>query len=333
MKTLIIAEAGVNHNGDAALARVLVAAAAGAGADIVKFQTFNADRLVTQAAAKADYQRGTTPSDETQHAMLRKLELSTAMHEELLEQCRKHGIEFFSTAFDTDSLSYLLELGMRRLKIPSGEITNLPLLRRIGASGLPVILSTGMSTLGEIEAAIDVLEKAGTDRRDLTVLHCNTEYPVPMAEVNLLAMHSIREAFGVKVGFSDHTEGIEIAIAAVAMGATLIEKHFTMDRGLPGPDHRASVDPGQFAQMVRAIRNVEVAMGDGIKRPSPSEIHNRPIARKSLVAARPIAAGELFSAENLAVKRPGTGVSPMRLDELTGKAARRAFDTDELIDP
>ena len=333
MKTLIIAEAGVNHNGDAALARVLVAAAAGAGADIVKFQTFNADRLVTKAAAKADYQRGATPADETQHAMLRKLELSTAMHEELLEQCRKHGIEFFSTAFDTDSLSYLLELGMRRLKIPSGEITNLPLLRRIGASGLPVILSTGMSTLGEIEAAIDVLEKAGTDRNDLTVLHCNTEYPVPMAEVNLLAMHSIREAFGVKVGFSDHTEGIEIAIAAVAMGATLIEKHFTMDRGLPGPDHRASVDPGQFAQMVRAIRNVEVAMGDGIKRPSPSEIHNRPIARKSLVAARPIAAGELFSAENLAVKRPGTGVSPMRLDELTGKAARRAFDTDELIDP
>ena len=333
MKTLIIAEAGVNHNGDAALARALVAAAAGAGADIVKFQTFNADRLVTKGATKADYQRGATPADETQHAMLRKLELSTAMHEELLEQCRKHGIEFFSTAFDTDSLSYLLELGMRRLKIPSGEITNLPLLRRIGASGLPVILSTGMSTLGEIEAAIDVLEKAGTDRRDLTVLHCNTEYPVPMAEVNLLAMHSIREAFGVKVGFSDHTEGIEIAIAAVAMGATLIEKHFTMDRGLPGPDHRASVDPGQFAQMVRAIRNVEVAMGDGIKRPSPSEIHNRPIARKSLVAARPIAAGELFSAENLAVKRPGTGVSPMRLDELTGKVAHRAFDTDELIDP
>ena len=254
------------------------------------------------------------------------------MHEELLEQCRKHGIEFFSTAFDTDSLSYLLELGMRRLKIPSGEITNLPLLRRIGASGLPVILSTGMSTLGEIEAAIDVLEKAGTDRNDLTVLHCNTEYPVPMAEVNLLAMHSIREAFGVKVGFSDHTEGIEIAIAAVAMGATLIEKHFTMDRGLPGPDHRASVDPGQFAQMVRAIRNVEVAMGDGIKRPSPSEIRNRPIARKSLVAARPIAAGELFSTENLAVKRPGTGVSPIDFWDLIGRRALRDFETDELIE-
>ena len=332
MKTLIIAEAGVNHNGDAAMARALVAAAAGAGADIVKFQTFKADRLVTAIAAKAAYQKETTSADETQHAMLRQLELSDALHEDLLSQCQKHAIEFFSTAFDTESLSYLLGLGMRRLKIPSGEITNLPFLRRIGACGLPVILSTGMSTLGEIEAAIDALEKSGANREDLTVLHCNTEYPVPMVEVNLRAMCTIREAFGVRVGFSDHTEGIEIAIAAVAMGATLIEKHFTLDRGLPGPDHRASIEPDQLTLMIRAIRNVELAMGDGIKRPSVSELRNRPIARKSLVAARPIAAGELFSTDNLAVKRPGTGVSPMRLDELTGKAARRAFDTDELID-
>lgn len=332
MKTLIIAEAGVNYNGDSDLARRLVDIAAQAGADAVKFQTFRADRLVTAAAAKAAYQQITTGSDESQYDMIRKLELSDSLHRELHERCRDKKIEFLSTAFDTESLAFLLGLGLQRVKVPSGEITNLPYLQAVGASGLPIILSTGMATLGEIEAAIDVLEKAGTARSDLTVLHCNTEYPVPMAEVNLRAMCSIRDAFGVKVGFSDHTEGTEIAIAAVALGAVVIEKHFTLDRSLPGPDHRASIEPDQLATMVRAIRNVELALGNGVKRPSASEMRNRPVVRKSIVAARPIAAGEPFSLQNLAFKRPGTGISPMRMDDVIGRPAPRAFDVDELIE-
>ncbi len=330
--TLIIAEAGVNHNGDPDLAKRLIDAAAHAGTDLVKFQTFSADRLVTASAAKADYQTRTTDAAESQHAMIRRLELSRPVHETLIAHCRERGIGFFSTAFDIQSLELLAELGLERVKIPSGEITNLPYLRHVGGFGKPLILSTGMATLGEIEAAIAVLETAGAPRERITVLHCNTEYPTPMQDVNLRAMLAIRDAFGVAVGYSDHTAGIEVPIAAVALGATVIEKHLTLDRNLPGPDHKASLEPGEFAAMVRAIRNIELALGDGIKRPSPSEAKNKPIARKSIVAAIPIRAGETFTVDNLAVKRPGTGLSPMRWDELVGLRATRNFDKDELIE-
>lgn len=332
MRVLIIAEAGVNHNGDIELARRLVDVAADAGADLVKFQTFNADRLVTTRAGKAEYQARTSDADELQHAMIRRLELSREMHEELLAHCATRRIGFFSTPFDEQSVDLLLELGIDRFKVPSGEITNLPFLRHVGRYGKPVILSTGMATLGEIEAALGVLEEAGTPRSRIAVLHCNTEYPTPMADVNLRAMRSIHEAFGVPVGYSDHTQGIEVAIAAVAQGAVIIEKHFTLDRTLPGPDHAASLEPDELRAMVRAIRNVELALGDGIKRPSASEAKNKPIARKSLVAARAIRAGEPYTAENLAVKRPGTGVSPMRWDEVLGRPAPRDFAPDELIE-
>lgn len=331
-RVLVIAEAGVNHNGDPALARRLVEEAARAGADLVKFQTFSADRLVTQSARKADYQRQTTDATESQHAMIRRLELSEAAHRMLAGHCRQHGIGFFSSGFDEASIDFLAELGLECFKIPSGEITNLPYLRHIGRLGKPVILSSGMSRLDEIEAALRVLEAAGTRRGLITVLHCNTEYPTPMEDVNLRAMQTIKEAFGVAVGYSDHTEGTEVAVAAVALGATVIEKHFTLDRNLPGPDHRASLEPDEFKAMVRAIRNIELALGDGTKRPSPSESKNLPIARKSVVAARRIRAGERFAAENLAVKRPGTGVSPMRWDEVIGQIARRDFEPDELIE-
>lgn len=328
---LIIAEAGVNHNGDLVLAKHLVDVAAEAGADLVKFQTFSAERLATQSAPKANYQTRTTEQAQSQLAMLRQLELSAAMHKTLIAHCQARGIGFFSTGFDIPSLDYLASLGAERFKIPSGEITNLPYLRHVGAFGKTVILSTGMATLGEIEAALDALEAAGTTRRRITVLHCNTEYPTPMCDVNLLAMCTLREAFGVAVGYSDHTPGIEVPIAAVALGATVIEKHLTLDRDLPGPDHKASLEPEEFAAMVRAIRNIEQALGDGIKRPSPSETKNRPIARKSLVAARPIQAGEMFTPGNVTAKRPGTGISPMRWDEVMGKVARQDFAPDQLI--
>ena len=331
--TTIIAEAGVNHNGDFELAKQLIDAAAEAGADLVKFQTFSAERLVIQSAPKAEYQTRTTEKDESQFAMLRQLELSDEMHEALMAHCRERDIGFFSTGFDIPSLDYLASLGAERFKVPSGEITNLPYLRHIGGFGTPVILSTGMATLGEIEDALAVLEAAGTPRSRITVLHCNTEYPTPMVDVNLRAMNRIRDAFGVAVGYSDHTPGIEVPIAAVALGATVIEKHLTLDRTLPGPDHEASLEPGEFTAMVRAIRNIEQALGDGIKRPSPSEVGNRPIARKSLVAAGPIRAGEVFTPENVTAKRPGTGISPMRWDEVMGRAATRDFAADELIEP
>jgi N,N'-diacetyllegionaminate synthase len=333
MSTLIIAEAGVNHNGDLDLARRLVDVAAEAGADLVKFQTFSAERLATAQAAKADYQRQNTAAAESQHAMLRRLELDAAAHEMLIEHCRSRGIGFFSTGFDVESVDLLARLGQRRFKIPSGEITNLPLLRHIGAFGVPLILSTGMATLEEVAAALKALEQAGTPRSLVTVLHCTTEYPAPMSDVNLRAMLAMRDAFGVSIGYSDHTNGIEVAIAAVALGATIIEKHFTTDRNLPGPDHKASLEPGELRAMVAAIRNIEVALGDGVKKPSPSEVKNRPIARKSLVAAVPIRAGEVLSAANLAVKRPGTGLSPMLWDEVLGRTARRDYAADELIDP
>ena len=330
---LIIAEAGVNHNGSIETAGQLIETAAEAGADLVKFQTFSADRLVTGSASKADYQLETTSTSESQHEMIRKLELSREMHEELIAHCKKCGVGFFSTGFDPQSVDLLAELGLDRFKIPSGEITNLPYLRHIGQYGKPVILSTGMARLGEIEAALEVLEASGTPRERVTVLHCNTEYPTPMADVNLKAMLAIRDAFGVQVGYSDHTLGIEVPIAAVAMGATVIEKHFTLDRNLPGPDHRASLEPDELKAMVQAIRNIELALsGDGHKRPSPSESKNLEIIRKSLVALVPIKAGEPFTEANLGVKRPGSGISPMRWDEFIGRPANRDYQTDELIE-
>lgn len=332
MRTLIIAEAGVNHNGDLELARRLIDVAADAGADRVKFQTFQADRLATRDARKADYQNRATDAAESQQAMLRNLELTREMHEVLIAHCRACGIGFFSTGFDPESIDLLVTLGLDQFKIPSGEITNLPYLRHVGHYGYPVILSTGMATLGEIEAALEVLEQAGTPRNHITILHCNTEYPTPMADVNLRAMVAIREAFGVAVGYSDHTLGIEVPIAAVALGATVIEKHFTLDRTLPGPDHKASLEPDELKATVSAIRNIEQALGDGIKRPSPSEAKNKAVARKSIVAARAIHVGEAFTAENLTVKRPGTGISPMRWDEVLGRVARRDFVLDELIE-
>lgn len=330
-RTLIIAEAGVNHNGDEELARQLVDVAAQAGADVVKFQTFSADRLVTATAAKADYQRRSTSAAESQHAMLKRLELSREMHVELMERSRARGIEFLSTAFDLDSLGMLHDLGIRLFKVPSGELTNLPYLRQIGRYGGRVILSTGMASLGEIEAAIGILEQAGTPRAQVTVLHCTTEYPTAMPDVNLRAMVSLREAFQVAVGYSDHTPGIEVAIGAVALGATVIEKHFTTDRTLPGPDHQASLDPSELLLMVRSIRNIESALGDGVKRLTPGEAANRTVARKSIVAARPITAGELFSERNLTLKRPGSGLSPMLWDDVIGRVASRKFAVDEEI--
>ena len=331
-RTLIIAEAGVNHNGDLGLAKQLIDAAANAGADLVKFQTFNADRQVTRTAIKANYQMQITDGNESQHAMLQRLELTKSMHHEILSHCAKRNIEFLSTGFDIESVDLLVDLGQNQFKIPSGEITNLPYLRHIGLIGKPIILSTGMATLGEIEEAIDALEHAGTVRSNMTVLHCTTEYPTPMNEVNLRAMHSIHSAFGVAVGYSDHTIGTEVAIAAVAMGATVIEKHFTLDRHLPGPDHKASLEPKELKAMVAAIRNIEIALGDGIKRLTSSEAKNKPIARKSLVAAHPIQAGDVFSETNITTKRPGTGISPMRWDEIMGRPASRDFAADELIE-
>jgi N,N'-diacetyllegionaminate synthase len=331
-KTLIIAEAGVNHNGDLTLAHKLIDVAAEAGADWVKFQTFTADKLVAIHAKKADYQNQITDAGESQHAMIHKLELTRDMHEILIEHCESRGIQFFSTGFDLQSIDLLVELGQHSFKIPSGEITNLPYLCHVGQHGKPIILSTGMASMEEIGEALDVLEKAGTSRERVTVLHCNTEYPTPMTNVNLSAMLTIRDTFDVQVGYSDHTLGIEVATAAVALGATVIEKHFTLDRNFLGPDHKASLEPEELKAMVIAIRNIEKAMGDGIKRPSASELKNKSVARKSLVAVCAIQAGEIFSENNLTVKRPGTGLSPMRWNEVLGRKAQRDFAADELID-
>jgi len=330
-RVLIIAEAGVNHNGDIRLAKQLIDVAAESGADLVKFQTFSANRQVTRVAKKAGYQILATGNKESQYEMLHRLELTEDMHRELIAHCATRNIDFFSTGFDIESIDLLLGLGQDHFKIPSGEITNLPYLRHIGKLGKSVILSTGMSTLGDIEAAIEVLEQAGTVRTQITVLHCTTEYRTPMNEVNLRAMHSIQAAFGVAVGYSDHTPGIEVAIAAAAMGATVIEKHFTLDRTLPGPDHQASLEPAELKAMVAAIRNIEVALGDGIKRLTPSEARNMPVARKSLVASQAIKAGDTFTAQNITTKRPGTGISPMRWDEVIGQVAKKDYEEDELI--
>jgi N,N'-diacetyllegionaminate synthase len=331
-RTLIIAEAGVNHNGDIGLAKQLIDAAADAGADLVKFQTFNASRQVTRVAQKANYQTQTTDGNESQHDMLQRLELTEAMHHDLIAHCTSRNIGFFSTGFDIESIDLLISLGQDHFKIPSGEITNLPYLRHIGQLGKNTILSAGMATLGDIEAAIDILEQAGTPRTSIIVLHCTTEYPTPMEEVNLRAMQSIQTALGVAVGYSDHTQGIEVATAAVAMGAAVIEKHFTIDRNLPGPDHQASLEPAELKAMVVAIRNIEAALGDGIKRLTQSEAKNKPVARKSLVTSKFIKAGEIFNAQNITAKRPGTGISPMRWDEVVGRKAPRDFEVDELVE-
>ncbi len=332
MSVLIIAEASVNHNEDLDLATRLTDVAAKAGADLVKFQTFSAERLAIQSAPKAHYKTLTTDQAQSQFAMLRQLELTADMHHSLIAHCQTRGIGFFSAGLGIESLDYLASLGAERFKVPSCEIANLPYLRHIGAFAKPVILSTGMASLDEIESAIDALEAAGTARERITILHCNTEYPSPMDGVNLRTMQSICEACGVAVGHSDHTPGIEVPIAAVALGATVIEKHLTLDRNLPGPHHKASLEPKESAARVRAIRNIELALGDGIKRPSPSESKNMPIARKSFVAGRAVSAGDSFTPKNINAKSPRTGISPMRWDEVFGTAAHRGFAVDALID-
>jgi len=331
MSVLIIAEAGVNHNGEIEIAKSLIDAAVESKVDIVKFQTFSADRQVTKNAGKAKYQIETTDKNETQHSMLKKLELSVEMHIELINHCKKRNIEFISTAFDIQSVNLLQSLGQRLFKIPSGEITNFPYLEHIGKIGKPIILSTGMSTLNEIRIALELLQKAGTSKNLITVLHCTTSYPVPMSDVNLLAMRTIKDEFEVKVGYSDHTLGIEIPIAAVALGASVIEKHFTLDRNLPGPDHKASLEPNELQEMIRTIRNVEQAMGDGIKQVMPSETENRDVVRKSMVAIKEIKKGEIFTSENLSTKRPGNGMSPMNWELIIGKSSKHNYEVDELI--
>ncbi|HPZ07437.1 MAG TPA: N-acetylneuraminate synthase [Candidatus Eremiobacteraeota bacterium] len=331
-KVFIIAEAGVNHNGDVELAKKMIDIAADAGADAVKFQTFKAELLSSKYAPKAEYQKKLIEKQETQLNMLKKLELDIKKHIELIEYCQKKHILFLSSPFDLKSIDLLNDLGLDIFKIPSGEIINLPYLRKIGKLNKRIIISTGMSDLGEIEDALDVLLISGTKKENITVLHCNTEYPTSMEDVNLKAMVTIKKALKVNIGYSDHTSGIEIPIAAVALGATVIEKHFTLDRNLEGPDHKASMEPSELKEMVRAIRNIEIAMGDGIKKPSKSEIKNMNIARKSIIAARDIKKGEIFTEENITVKRPGYGISPMRWDEIIGKIAGKHFTIDELIE-
>ncbi|MDR2487472.1 MAG: N-acetylneuraminate synthase [Clostridiales Family XIII bacterium] len=329
--TYIIAEAGVNHNGDVALAHRLVSAAKQAGADAVKFQTFRAEALVSADAEKADYQKEATGAQESQLDMIRALELRYEDFRDLARHCAEEGIQFLSTAFDAESLDFLMrDIGQPLVKIPSGEITNLPLLLRAASYRRPVILSTGMSSLAEVLAAYDALR--GNGAPEVTLLHCTTEYPAPLRDVNLRAMDTLQKVFNCAVGYSDHTEGIEVPVAAAARGASVIEKHFTLDRSLPGPDHRASLDPSQLAEMVRLIRNIERALGDAEKRATPSESGNVAAARKSIVAARAIGQGELFSEENLTTKRPGTGISPMRWLEVIGRAAPRSFAKDERIE-
>lgn len=329
MSTFIIAEAGVNHNGSLDLAKKLIDVAVEAGADAVKFQTFKAEKLVSKKAQKAEYQKQTTDAAESQYDMIKKLELDEPAHRELIRYCGEKKIRFLSTPFDRESIELLDTLGMEIFKIPSGEITNLPYLRHIGGLGKEVILSTGMADLGEIEDALDLLVSSGTPKEKITILHATTEYPCPMDEVNLRAMGTIASAFGIRTGYSDHTRGIEVPIAAVAMGASVIEKHFTLDRTMEGPDHKASLEPDELCTMVAAIRNIEKALGEGIKKPSPSEAKNMAVARKSIVAARPIRAGEVFTSENIAIKRPGTGISPMRYDEIVGERASRDYEEDE----
>jgi N,N'-diacetyllegionaminate synthase len=331
-RVFIIAEAGVNHDGSLDRALLMVEAAAAAGADAVKFQTFAAERLATRATPKAAYQIAADGSTESHLDMLSRLELSMDDHAALAARCAELGIVFMSSAFDVESLRSLTALGIDRVKVPSGELTDVPYLREVARSGLPVLLSTGMATLEEVRSALGVLEDAGLPRRDVTVLQCTTEYPADPAGVDLRAMLSMRDELGVRVGYSDHTMGTAIAVAAAALGAEVIEKHFTLDRGLPGPDQSASLEPVELERLVRAIRDVESALGEGRKRPSAVEVENAKVARKSLVAARDIVAGEEFTPENVTAKRPGTGMSPLRWDGVIGTLASRAYSRDELLE-
>ena len=331
MSVFIIAEAGVNHNGSITLAKELIDVAARSGADAVKFQTFKAEKLVSKTAEKANYQKKNTDSLESQFDMLNRLELDLNAHQELISYCKDRGIMFLSTAFDHESIDLLNDLGLKIFKIPSGEITNLPYLRHIGSLNKKVILSTGMSSIEEIDDALKILINSGTKKENITVLHANTMYPTPMEDVTLNAMKTVADVFDIEVGYSDHTLGIEIDIAAAAMGAKIIEKHFTLDREMEGPDHKASLEPFELKSMVEAIRNIEKAMGDGNKRPSNSEKPNIEIARKSIVAIKSIAKGDVFSDKNIAVKRPGNGLSPMKWDSIVGSIAERDYELDELL--
>ncbi|HEC1546684.1 TPA: N-acetylneuraminate synthase [Campylobacter upsaliensis] len=328
-KVLIIAEAGVNHNGDINLAKKLIEQAAKAGADVVKFQTFKANSCVSVSAKKAKYQLETTAKEESQLEMIQKLELSYESHFELMKHCKKHGIAFLSTPFDLESVEFLRGLDLPYFKIPSGEITNLPYLKAVAKCKKRVLLSTGMANLGEIEAALTILRKNGT--RNITLLHCNTEYPTPFEDVNLNALKTLKEAFKLEVGYSDHTEGIVASLGAVALGAVVIEKHFTLDKTMEGPDHRASLEFEELRALCKGIRELEKALGSGIKKASKSEAKNKIIARKSLVAKREIQKGEKFSIDNLTTKRPGSGISAMRYEEYLGKRALKTYKKDELI--
>ncbi len=328
-KTYVIAEAGVNHNGDVELAKKMIVEAKRAGADAVKFQTFKAENLVSYHAPKADYQKQTTGSAETQMEMLKRLELSFEEFARLNEYAKEVGIDFLSTPFDEESIEFLKAFRMPFWKIPSGEITNLPYLLKIAATKTPIIMSTGMCTMQEISDAMEVFKDY--QRNNIILLHCNTQYPTPICDVNLLAMNTLKKQFGVQVGYSDHTAGIEVPMAAVALGAVIIEKHFTLDRKMEGPDHKASLEPEELAGMIEAIRNVEIALGLEEKKPSASEITNKLIARKSIVARTDVKKGEVFTAENLATKRPGDGISPMEWFQVLGKKAERDFTKDEKI--
>lgn len=331
-KVIIIAEAGINHNGDIKQAKKLIDAAVDAGVDYVKFQTFKTGKVVTKSAKRAEYQSANSSTDESQYDMITRLELSEEAHLELVEYCREKGVKFLSTGFDLESLDFLNKVGIPMFKIPSGEITNLPYLRKIAGFKKPVVMSTGMANMDEVREAYEILINSGLEKEQITIVHCNTEYPTPMDDVNLTAMLDIRREFGTDTGYSDHTMGIEVPIAAVALGARVIEKHFTLDRNLPGPDHRASLEPETLKAMVLAIRNTEQAIsGSGKKEPSPSEIKNKPVARKSIVAARNIKKGEVFTEDNLTVKRPGIGISPMQWDHVIGTNADKDFAEDELI--
>jgi N,N'-diacetyllegionaminate synthase len=330
-KVTIIAEAGVNHNGSMDLAKKLIDVAKEAGVDYVKFQTFKADKIASKSAEKAEYQKSTTGNSESQLMMLKKLELTHDDHLVLIEYCRSKNIEFLSTPFDIESIDLLKELGITLGKIPSGEITNLPYLQKMATTFDHLVMSTGMADMNEIEEAVNVITSSGFSKEKLTVLHCNTEYPTPFSDVNLTAMNTIRRKIGVEVGYSDHTKGIEVPVAAVALGAVLIEKHFTLDRNMEGPDHKASLEPGELKAMVSAIRNIEQSLGNGIKQPSPSEIKNKNIARKSIVAARDMQPGDIIRMEDLSVKRPGSGISPMLMPSLIGKKLKAGIKADELL--
>lgn len=329
MGIYIIAEMGDNHNGDSALAFRLVDEAIGAGADCVKFQVFKTEEIICRDAQKAEYQKNNTGTEENQFEMVKKLELDFSVYEELFAYCREKGIDFLATAFDIPSVDFLQKLGMEKWKIPSGEITNLPLLIRIAQTGKPIIMSTGMCTMEEIRTALDVLEQNGAGQ--ISLLHCNTEYPTPFEDVNLRAMQTMEETFGKPVGYSDHTVGIEVPVAAAAMGAVIIEKHYTLDKNMEGPDHKASLNPKELKEMVTAVRNIEKAMGDGVKTPSPSEKKNIDIARKSIVARKAIKKGDILTEDNLAAKRPGSGISPMRWFDVLGRVAKKDYEADEMI--